>query len=248
MTRYRKIKKSGNNITKKRRRILKRGGGQLPNVESKTIALPPINTLQNMYNKNEQQNQKGGELSSNYYGPTWGQLNMSTFGITNEQLMTFKRIVNSPMDCVISAMQIIGLLDFFSANVLRLTLVGQHGITLEEIENIFSLRTGQKFVFQPTKDINEFISTVNSKLPKNHVIFCGIKYTETCMRHVLLIGRGEDGRIIKIDPQSNKNICYLDTDNECIDEFARDTNEYYLLFNYDGLLTTEEREKIGIYM
>lgn len=241
MTRYKKIIKSKKNITKKRRNS-KKGGGQLPNVEAKTIVLPPINTLENMYNKNQQ----GGQFPSDYYGPTWGNLTMSIFGITNDQLITFKRIVNSPMDCVVSAMQIIGLLDFFSANVLRLTLVGKHGITLDEIENIFSLRSGKKFVFQPTKDINEFISMVNVNLPINHVIFCGIKYTETCMRHVLLIGREQDGRIVKIDPQSNNSICYLDTDNECIDEFAKDTNEYYLLFNYEGALTKQEREILGI--
>lgn len=240
-----KTNKTNKNKTRKHyRTIILKGGEQLPQTEVKTVVIPPMESLEVSYKNGMKQN--GGALPENYHGRTWGKFTMSVFSITSEQLDTFKKIVNSPMDCVISAMQIIGILDFFSSNVLRLTSVGRtYGITLEEIENIFSLRTNNKFVFKSTTSAAEFDSTIQRLIPINHVVFCGVEYNNQYnTRHVMLIGKNNDGEMVQIDPQLEVPICYLNNNNICF----KNVSHYFLLFNYEGELTTAEKIQMGIYL
>lgn len=252
MIKYKKDKnrkKTKRNVSKKNnkrtfKRILKGGGqipfiepkNELPTAEVKQVELLPINNTTKNTNTD---NKKGG------VGSSWGNLNMSIFPMDKSQLDQFKRDVNSPMDCVVNALQILGFLDSNSANIFRLTCVGSSGITSRQVEKIFSLRTNKKFVFHSTKNVNEFFSYVN-KIPKNNVIFCGITMRDNCGKHVFLIGRDENEKIVKIDPHSKTPICFLDTDIACIEEFSGNTVEYYMLFNYEGELTNQEKVEMGI--
>ena len=239
---------------KNRKRNIKRAGGQLPQTRAEIITLPPISSLENIYkNDKPNSNQKGGFLQAGYVGLTWGNLVVSNFPITSDNISSFKRIAHSSsMDCVISALQIIGIFDYFTANIFRITKIGKMiGLDLEEIELIFTLRTNKRFTFLSTSNVNEFIHYVNVYLQPGNVIFCGVEY-ETAQvftpttKHVFLIGKDLNNRIIKIDPAVSDPFCYLDENIDCINKFASGTIGYYLLFNYTGYLTEREAEEIGI--
>ena len=250
MDKFRKMKKH-----KKTRKIyIKRAGSQLPRASSQIIELPPLYALENIYkNKKAISKQKGGLLSDTYVGPTWGNLVVSNFPISADNILLFKKLSTGPyMDCVISALQIIGILDFFTANVFRITKIGTtFGLDLNEIELIFTLRTNKRFLFLSTTDINEFIQNVNMYLQPGNVIFCGVDYLPNynftiTQKHVFLIGKNLNGRIIKIDPNARNPFCFLDTDRNCLNDFEINIIKFYLLFNYTGELTQAEAEAIGI--
>ena len=230
-----------------RRKNIKRAGGQLPSTPGVVVKLPPFSSLENIYkNPKTNLNQKGGLLPRGYVGPTWGTLHLSNFTITDQILADFRRLSTRPyMDCVISALQIIGILDTFTANVLRITKIGTHGIDSNEIELIFSLRTNQRFLFMPTNNIDEFIQYIRTHLQPGNVSFCGVTYMNG-QSHVFLIGRDTDGNIIKIDPSVPDPYCFLETDHECFRIFSQNTRQYWLLFNYTGNLTQYESYALGI--
>lgn len=249
MEKFRKTRKTKKN----RKKNIKRAGGQLPQTRAEIITLPSISSLENIYNNDKPfSNQTGGLLPTEYVGSTWGNLVVSNFPITSDNIVSFKRIANGTyMDCVISALQIIGIFDYFTANIFRITKIGTMlGVDLHEIELIFTLRTNKKFSFLSTNDINEFIQNVNTHLQPGNVIFCGVEFITQAFtpsqNHVFLIGKDLNGRIIKLDPQSSNPFCFLDTDENCMREFAHNTIRYYLLFNYTGNLTQSEAEAIGI--
>lgn len=250
-------KKSNKKSFKKRsfKTILKAGGqiplvqakNELPSVKVEQVVIKPVPTQQKNTNIDIVNTQKGGGLPPDYVGSTWGNLVVGIFSVSQATLDQFKRIVKSPMDCVVSAMQIIGILDNDTANIVRLTAVGHLGITLEQIENIFSLKFNKKFVFKSTKNINEFVTYINTNLPKNFMMFCGIKYAESCDKHVFLIARDNNDRVVKIDPQASNPMCSLDNDSVCLEQFSGNTSEYYLLHHYTGYLTNEEKIEMGIF-
>lgn len=72
---------------------------------------------------------------------------LSQFVISDINIMNFKRYLHSPRDCVINALQIFGILDVISANVMRMFTVNTD-IQKEEIEKIFVLTFGNNFEFK----------------------------------------------------------------------------------------------------
>lgn len=198
---------------------------------------------------NGPKNKKGGnpKVDDYYIGPSWGNLVVSNFKITDKNIADFKRLFGNECmyDCVVSAMQIIGILDFYTANLIRITKIGkEYGITNHEIEKIFTLIFNKRYVLQETNKANEFGEYVKSHLHPGHCIFCGIKRGDGT-GHVLLIGRDLSGRLIKLDPQSTNPFCYLEEDKDCYNEFITNTTTYYLLFNYQNCLTQEEQLRMG---
>jgi len=247
MTKTRKIRKIRKNIIKK---ISKRGGGQLPPASVSIPQLPNICSLENVYKDNKSTSyQTGGLLPTGYVGPTWGELTLSNFVLTNQQLITFRRLftTQSYMDCVISAMQIIGIFDFYTANILRITKLSKIGFELGEIELIFSLRLNKKFNFVQTNNINEFIQYVSLRIKPGHCIFCGTQ-NRNGFKHVFLIAKSLDNIILKIDPQSPNKFCSLETHQDCIKEFAQDNILFFVLLNYTGDLTSEEQLQMGFIL
>lgn len=240
-----KNKKNRRNVKKTLRKRVKWGGGELPDVIAEEPILPPLSLVKDIYNplKDFQTidiTQSGGALSKDYVGPTWGQLSAAIFRITDDQIKSFKRITASGMDCVISAMQYIGILDTFAANLLRIISIGKTiGLSTSEIESIFSLRYGRRFKFESSTSITEFVSTLKRNLLPQHVMFCGVKYIGGS-NHVFLIGRDISGNIVKIDPQSQPMYCYLESDVLCSNKFVENVEKYYLLFSYSGPMTEGE--------
>ena len=178
---------------------------------------------------------------------------VSQFLISDNSLAEFKKLVKSnPTDCVISALQIIGALDVFSSNVLRIFIKGQfltrkgrnqftynegmRLITTEEIEKIFILRYGNNFKFKTVDNYENFIGIITTELLPGNVLFCGVM-NDDYTRHVFLIGRKMDGKLVFIDPHENVNqYCEIE-DPECSKYFDKKLN-YYILYNSDEKLTT----------
>ena len=160
---------------------------------------------------------------------------LSQFKISDENIMNFKRYIKSPMDCVINALQLMGILDIVTSNMLRISCVGTNGFEKDQIEKIFILYVGVNFEFKSTKDFNEFANTIENKLLPGHVVFAG--YTG----HVFILGRHLDGKIMYIDPQID-TICYINT---CQDLIRNGGKEYFILFNSEEKLTNTHLEYLG---
>jgi hypothetical protein len=62
---------------------------------------------------------------------------LSIFKISDENINSFQRFINAPMDCVINALQLIGLLDSLTSNIFRISCVGKQGFELIQIEKLF---------------------------------------------------------------------------------------------------------------
>lgn len=215
------------------------GGGHLPEAKPMSVKLPPYVSCRGNVFRPLSSSQNGGSGNNN--------LIVSNFPITASHLDGFKRLFAeySPSDCVISALQIIGILDCFTANLMRITNVSRTGVQLKEIELIFALRYNKKFEFQTTPDFNEFKNFVIDHLMPGHTVFCGIVREHTS--HVFLIGKNLEGQLVLMDPQqpTNNNIwCMMDT-QDCFSSYMQGTLSYNLLFNYTNELTEAEQAQLG---
>lgn len=164
--------------------------------------------------------QKGGIYEDQGLPPC---TEISTFRVTDDQINGFERLINSPMDCVITAMQIIGMLDGKSANIMRVTTLGIHGITKIQIELIFTLFYNKNFDFKQTYDYDEFTRTISATLPVGHVVFGGY------VGHVFILARHLDGSIYYIDPQIN-TYCNV-ADDQCSALFTQNQSSWFLMTN-----------------
>ena len=160
---------------------------------------------------------------------------LSQFKISDENIMNFRRHIQSPMDCVINALQLMGILDTLSGNILRISCVGSTGFEKYQIEKIFILYTGVNFEFKSTKDFDEFAKMIETLLLPGNVVFAG--YTG----HVFIIGRYLNGQLVYIDPQLN-TICDI---LNCQDMIKNGGNEYFVLFNSEEKLTSTQLEYLG---
>lgn len=153
------------------------------------------------------------------------QFNMEFFDINN-----FGRNRPRPRDCVINAMEMLGLFDKFSADLMRI-MVGETGLQEYQLTECFNLMyqdLGVKFHlhnFSNPKSLGDFIT---NSLNLNHVIFCGYD-----SKHVFLIGKGLDGNLYLIDPQLglSNHMCNLSF-KECLD-FIDHKGTYHVLKYYN---------------
>ena len=183
--------------------------------------------------------------------------NISKFVIADKNIETFFRIVsnNKNNDCVINAMQIIGILDSFSANVCRITsLTEENGMmNSEQIAKIFSLKYDKlyKFTRVATKYeifCNLIITNLNHS---SNIVFCGYKGSDN-IGHIFLIGYRNDKRFQLIDPQiktSEPVICHAENFAPCFENYIGNKENYYLLKNEEVRLTKKQKEDMGfIYL
>lgn len=161
---------------------------------------------------------------------------VSQFPITDTNILEFKRLIKSPMDCVINALQLFGLLDVVTANLLRIPAELQKtGFSKEEIEMIFILFMGNNFSFKPTKNFQEFSTYIETYLHPGYAVFAG--YTG----HVFILARRLDGVIMLIDPQEPL-YCNI---NECQNRIIEDGSDYFLLFNSAEKLNKTQLQHVG---
>jgi hypothetical protein len=150
---------------------------------------------------------------------------VSEFKISDENLMKFFKLVDKPNDCVINALQIIGILDRLNADLMRVA-VGDIGLIDTQIKDIFKVVVPSKqwrfLRYTNVKDLAEFTSLY---MKPGHVIFCG--YEEHKINHVFLVGKTMSGNVLYIDPQE-KVVCDLDA--QCR-RFIENKKAYYILQN-----------------
>lgn len=167
---------------------------------------------------------------------------LSQFKITDNSLNSFNREFASATDCFINVLQIIGMFDNATANILRITHLGRNrGFTQEEIELIFMYRVDKNFNFTETSSWNQFETVLTQSLKPGHVTVAG--YTN----HVFLIGRTLSGVFIYIDPQGKGENGYCPL-NECFHLIKDHQTKWFLLFNSTTSLTKEQQQTIIQYI
>jgi len=162
---------------------------------------------------------------------------LSQFAISDQNITEFKRYVKKPMDCVINTLQIFGILDNISANIIRISCVGENGFTTEQIEKIFILVLGNKFHYKSITNYDDFVRIIEETLSPGYGVFAG--YADT-YGHVFIIARRLDGVIMMIDPQSNM-ICEI---NNCQNKIPRETT-YFLLYHSPKKMSELQLKKLG---
>ena len=171
------------------------------------------------------------------------------FLITDEHIRSFRRWVKKPRDCVINALEIIGIVDSAQADIMRI-MVGDTGVLRNQIEEIFEYNFPEyTWRFRKYKDLESIAKFCVDTLETNHVVFCGysvhsskinehgFQYHED--RHVFLIGKSSDGRIVYIDPQIN-TMCDL-TDPRCLRLIDMAQRYYMLQTTADAMQTQDIR-------
>jgi hypothetical protein len=124
---------------------------------------------------------------------------IAEFNLSFENFNNFKRLVQHPNDCVINAMELIGLIDSENADIMRI-ITPPGGLFLTQILGIFDYKTETKFdwTFAGTKNGQEFIDGVKT-IGNNMMIFCGATLKD--FQHVFLIAKDNEGTIAVVDPQ-----------------------------------------------
>jgi len=141
---------------------------------------------------------KGG-LVSEFFPET---KTLALFPVTDVNINNFKRHFLSPKDCVINALQIIGIIEEIPANLMRISSIGYTGFTKEQIEIMFIYLTGRNHDFVETTNREAWTDVITRLLPPGNVVFAGYE------GHVFLIGKDLENKIMYIDPQTNPPLCY----------------------------------------
>jgi hypothetical protein len=167
---------------------------------------------------------------------------LSQFQISDENIEKFRRLFATPTDCVINAMQIIGMLDNLTGNLLRISLPENTTINSEQIEKIFTLYTGKFFNFTPTNDFLEFSNYLRTNLKSGQVAFAGYTKIDNTS-HVFLLGRLDNGTIMYIDPQANA-FCDIERP-QCANLISNSVIMWHLLHHSEDQLSPEELRSMG---
>ena len=150
--------------------------------------------------------------------------NVSNFNITDDAIASFRRFIKKPRDCVINAMELINLIDKYTADMCRI-MVGDIGLTAEQIEGIFKLiYPTHNWNFYQYTNIISLDKISQTELKRGTAIFCG--YSGPKGTHVFLIAKKLSGEVYYLDPQLDL-ICPL-TDPRCVYHISNQTHYYVL--------------------
>ena len=121
-----------------------------------------------------------------------------------DRLEHYLRINSDPNDCVINAMQLLGLLSNIESGLLRLELTcwSEHtgGLPPNVIMSMFkTIYPTYNFEFKNSTNSHDFIDYL-SNLPNNHISFCGISRKDGS-GHVFLVIKSSN-QIYIADPQT----------------------------------------------
>jgi hypothetical protein len=98
---------------------------------------------------------------------------LAQFGIQDNFITEFQRLVPKPADCFINALQLAGLINSLNANIMRISSAGSTGFTKEDIEKTFILIKNHNFDFKSTKNFDVFIKMIRERLQPGHAVFAG---------------------------------------------------------------------------
>ena len=186
--------------------------------------------------KRERKIMKGGIIREGF--PVTDSL--SSFAFSQTIIANFRRRFATPMDCVITALQMIGLVNRFTAEIMRISCMGKLGISTETIENIFIIAFKRNFNFMKISSYEMFLRELTSRLQCNNVAFCGYKNPDNS-NHVFLICREACGNLTLIDGTIATN-CQLSSPL-CSSLLTGKIN-YYILYNSQTSLTDGQIESL----
>jgi hypothetical protein len=149
---------------------------------------------------------------------------------STDEFAKFKRRILKPKDCVINALQVLGLIEERSAEIMRI-MVGDSGISANQIEEIFEFTyPNQKFKFKEQSVLN--LWNILDLMPYDNpsVVFAGVEY-KGGGGHVFIIERSAMGGHFKIlDPHvSNNPIQCGDETNDVIKKIQTGVERFYIL-------------------
>jgi hypothetical protein len=147
-----------------------------------------------------------------------------------EAFARFERQIIRPMDCVINALQILGIVQQQSADIMRI-LVNDTGVTAEQLELIFdTLYPGREHHFQPMNATNFVKNLSRMKYDQSpSIIFAGVTY-KSGGKHAFLIERSSMGGHFKvIDAQRGSIIHCGDKPADVIHTYLPDYTTLYVL-------------------
>ena len=160
-------------------------------------------------------------------------LKIAEFKITNDNISGFIYKIKRPADCVINAMQIIGMITPDVANIMRIERpeAQASGFTPTQIKAFFRSVYHREYQFDKSYGFDDFANRINNCLSTSHVSFCGWEDSNN-MKHVFLIGRTEQDIFYFIDPQLGPNLLNL---SENFDILKGKKNLFILETNYKSL-------------
>lgn len=150
------------------------------------------------------------------------------------------RLNRCKMDCVVNAMEIIGVINKEEAGIER-TRIGPTGIIPEHFLQKFN-QVNPEYIYKFVQiSMNELIPWVNKDMPKLTMIFCGYK-DQNNNGHVYIIAKDYNGNKFLLDPQMNPPICEL-INMDCF-SYISNKSSYYILVRDNVPMNVDEEDKV----
>tara|TARA_Y100000592_G_C5465742_1_gene316589 strand:- start:202 stop:846 length:645 start_codon:yes stop_codon:yes gene_type:complete len=162
------------------------------------------------------------------------KLKIHQFGFSDININVFKRGLKKPKDCVINAMQMLGIIEETPADLMRVLVGENFGITKEQLQSCFEIlyrKENLSWRFETYTNITTLSNFVKDKLSPSRAILCGYDN-----KHVFLIAKSENGEMFMIDPQLDlpNNMCSLshgESRDKCFDLIGN-KEKYHILKSY----------------
>jgi len=145
------------------------------------------------------------------------------------------RLNPSNVDCVVNAMEILGILSREEAGLVRQRIGG--GISPQHFLQKFKEKNPEYNYDFIQISMRELIPWIINEMPSLSMIFCGYLHHND-IGHVYLIGKDNKGKIFLFDPQLNPSICSLETD-ACFSYIANKSS-YFILVRDNLPMDVEE--------
>jgi hypothetical protein len=146
------------------------------------------------------------------------------------------RLNPSNVDCVVNAMEILGILSREEAGLVR-QRIGHGGIPPEQFLQKFREKNPEYNYNFIQISMRELIPWIINEMPSLSMIFCGYLH-KNGVGHVYLIGKNNQGKIFLLDPQLNPPICSLET-SDCFSHIANKSS-YFILVRDNVPMDIEE--------
>ena len=171
---------------------------------------------------------------------------ISTFVMSDANIQSFNRLIRSPMDCFINALQLIRILDQRTADIMRISTSGVVGFSQKQIELIFMYTLKKNFNFKRFYRFDTWQQEITQHMPLSTCVFAGYRMgMNDGAGHVFIIAKNNNGIIFYIDPQLN-TMCNI-TEPDCQAHLIN-KNFYFILYNSRATLTVSQNLKVAKYI
>ena len=130
---------------------------------------------------------------------------VALFVLPPEFVKDFSRTKNNPIDCVINALQLLGIVDMSCSHLLRVVIKEQ--LNNNQIDEIFEwVYQGSGYAFKmtdmtSTTNNDSFKQFATNSLPMGHAAIFGVQWKSPGQGgHVFVIAKGTDNQVYLIDP------------------------------------------------